>query len=52
MLSLAELRQDLKEIRYYYEHKELFDTAIGGVGLNDMLMKVERYNLAVQSAPP
>lgn len=52
MLPLKKVREDLKEIRYYYEHKEIFDSAIGGEGLHDVLKKVKRYNLAVQSAPP
>lgn len=52
MLQLKKIREDLKEIRYYYEHKELFNTAIGDAGFHDVLTKVKRYNLAVQSAPP
>ena len=52
MLPLDKIRADLKEIRYYYERKEVFESAIGGIGLNEVLNKVKRYNLAVQSAPP
>ena len=52
MLPLSKIRADLKEIRYYYERKEVFDTAIGGGCFNDVLNKVRRYSHAVQSAPP
>lgn len=52
MLSFEKIRADLKEVRYYYERKEIFDSAIGGIGLNAVLEKVKRYNQAVQSAPP
>lgn len=52
MLPLSKIRADLKEIRYYYERKEVFDHAIGGGCFNDVLNKVRRYSHAVQSAPP
>ena len=52
MLPLAKIRADLKEIRYYYQRKEIFDTAIGGACFNNVLNKVRRYSLAMQSAPP
>lgn len=52
MLSLSKIRADLKEIRYYYERKEVFDSAIGGACFNDVMNKVRRYSYAVQSAPP
>ena len=52
MLPLSKIRADLKEIRYYYERKEVFDSAIGGACFNDVLNKVRRYSHAVQSAPP
>lgn len=47
MLSLEKIRADLKEVRYYYERKEMFDSAIGGIGLNAVLEKVKRYKQAV-----
>lgn len=52
MLTLEKIREDLREIRYYYSRRDVFDTAIRGLGLNEVLDKVRRYNLAVQSAPP
>ncbi len=52
MIPLNKIREDLKEIRYYYARKEIFDSAIGGIGLNAVLDKVKKYNAAVQNAPP
>lgn len=52
MMTLENIRADLKDVRYYYARKEIFDSAIGGLGLNDVVKKVEKYNLAIQSAPP
>ena len=52
MLPLNKIREDLMEIRYYYARKEIFDTAIGGTGFNQVMDTVKKYNTAVQSAPP
>lgn len=52
MLTLEQIREDLKEIRYYYSRKNTFDAAIPTVGTAEILAKVERYNRAVRSAPP
>ena len=52
MLPLSKIRADLKEIRYYYERKEVFDSAIGGTCFNDVINKVRRYSQAIQLAPP
>lgn len=52
MLPLSTIREDLKEIRYYYARQKIFDAAIGGKGLNAVLKKVEKYTEAVKSAPP
>lgn len=52
MIPLKNIREDLKDIRYYHARKEIFDSVKGGVGLNKVLDKVERYNQAIVSAPP
>ena len=52
MVPLSKIRADLKEIRYYYGRKEVFDAAIGGACFNDVLNKVRQYSYAVQAAPP
>ena len=51
MLSLNKIREDLKEIRYYYSRKEIFDAAFGIVGNNKIFDTVKKYNKAVQNAP-
>jgi len=52
MISLEKIREDLKDIRYYYARTHIFDTAKSNVGLNKILDKVEIYNQAILSAPP
>ena len=52
MVSLDKIRKDLKEIRYYYSRKELFDESTRCVATNGVLEKVRRYNEAIQCAPP
>lgn len=52
MKSLNEIREDLKEIRYYYSRKKMFDEASRLVGANSVMQKVNRYSDAVQGAEP
>lgn len=52
MLPLEQLREDLKEIRYYYARKEIFDSAVRTLGLDEMLAKADKYNQAARQAPP
>jgi hypothetical protein len=51
-MTLAEIRADLKEVRYYYSRKELLDNAFKEVTVNSVLDKVRKYNEAVNTAPP
>ncbi len=51
-ITLKEIREDLKEIRYYYARKEIFDAASGGIGLSSIVAKVNKYNTAIQNATP
>lgn len=52
MLTVSQIRKDLKEIRYYYSRKTSFDGALKIVGSNGILDKVHKYNEAVRYAPP
>ena len=52
MIQLKQIREDLKNIRYYFARKELLDKAIQCSGKSDLLTKIETYNIAMQSAPP
>lgn len=50
-MTFDQVRDDLKEIRYYYSMKELFDLASNTVQPVDLLKKVARYNEAMKTAP-
>ena len=52
MLTFSTIRNDLKDIRYYYYIKEVFDKAEYSVGKTSILEKIKKYNDAVCSAPP
>lgn len=52
MKTLTEIREDLKEIRYYYSRKKMFDEASRLVGASSVMEKVNRYSAAVQGAEP
>ena len=51
-MELAEIREDLKDIRYYYARKDMFEKASASVGENKILDKINRYNSVVRLAPP
>ena len=51
MLNTNQIREDLKEIRYYYSMRELFDSAAITVKPLAILNKVDRYNTAIKAAP-
>lgn len=52
MLTLKKIREDLREVRYYYSRQDLFEDAFKKIVSNAVLEKVERYNEAVKTAPP
>lgn len=52
MVSLNKIREDLKEVRYYYGRKAVMDEAFESISTNTVLDKVFRYNDAVRTAPP
>ncbi len=51
MVTMRQIREDLREIRYYYSKRELLDKASKVILPNSVLEKVERYNQAVANAP-
>lgn len=51
MVTLKQIRDDLKEIRHYYSRKEIFDMGFRVVGTSGIVEKAERYNNAVKYAP-
>lgn len=51
MLKTSQIRADLKEIRYYYKMKKLFDVAEKHVKPEIVINKVERYGTIMKTAP-
>lgn len=47
MVPLDKIRSDLKEIRYYYSRKAMFDECKNIVIGSSIMEKVRRYNEAV-----
>jgi len=52
MLTLSQIRQDLKDIRYYYDRKRMFDQAAKDVGTCAIVNTVNIYNEVIRNAPP
>ena len=52
MFSLEQIREDLRDIRYYYAHKDVFDKNEVNVGVSVVKKKVEKYNAVIVFAPP
>ncbi len=50
-MTLDQIRKDLKDIRYYYARKQIFDAAVVDMRLSQLLASVKRYNQAIQNAP-
>lgn len=51
-MELAKIREDLKNIRYYFARKDMFDRVSISVGENSILEKINTYNSIVRNAPP
>ncbi len=51
-MSEKEIRNDLREIRYFYSRKELFEKSAAAVGTHAIFEKTDRYNTAILQAPP
>lgn len=51
-ISKERIREDLKNIRYYFARKSTFDSAVTIMGENSIVDLVEMYRKAIQSAPP
>ncbi len=52
MISFEQIRDDLRDIRYYYAHRAVFDDNVTNVGANIVKQKVERYNSLIVIASP
>lgn len=52
MKSFSSIREDLKDIRYYYMRKDDFDKAFATTGENIILKKVHQYHEVMKQASP
>ena len=52
MLPVSVIREDLKEIKYYYSRKELFEDSFKHTGTNDIVEKANKYNMLITKASP
>ena len=51
MITIDQIREDLRDIRYYYSMQKLIDSASKTVRPVAVLNKVEQYNAIIQNAP-
>ena len=51
-METAKIREDLKDIRYYYSRKAMFEKASASVGENSILKKINNYNALIRLASP
>ena len=52
MVSLEQIREELKDVRYYYQRKEIFEQNAKTVGMSSIKSKADKYNALVVEAPP
>ena len=52
MLELSKIRADLREIRYYYTRKKIFDETVKIVGASNVAEKALKYNEVIKRASP
>lgn len=52
MITLTTIRNDLKDIRYYYARKQMFDEAMECTGKTEIVEKAQKYNDLIKKAPP
>lgn len=52
MTTISVVRNDLKDIKYYYSRKNLFDKAVAATNGNEIVDKVNTYNEIMKSATP
>lgn len=51
-MTIQQIKQDLKDIQYYYARKNVFDKASIEVGNSTIHELINKYHSAVCSAPP
>jgi len=51
-ITIREIKQDLKDIRYYYSRKKALDEGFRSIGYNEVVKKSEIYNELIKTASP
>ena len=52
-MTLNEIREDLRDIRYYYSRKDYLEGGSKEISLNNKIReKISKYNTAMENAPP
>lgn len=51
-MTIKQIRTELKQVRYYYSRRAVFDKALKEVGNKNISDLIKKYNEAVSTAPP
>lgn len=51
MKTYKEIRNDLREIKYYFARKKAMDASFEDIGENRVIQLIEKYNEIVKKAP-
>lgn len=51
-MTIKQIRTELKQVRYYYSRRAVFDKALKEVGNKRISDLIKKYNEAVSTAPP
>lgn len=51
-MIVEQIRNDLKDIQYYYSNKEIFEMAAKEIGTNYICDLATKYNKVIRNAPP
>ena len=50
-ITIEEIKQDLKDVKYYFAHEALFQKALKDDAVKILIMKVYRYKEIMRGAP-
>ena len=50
-MTIEEIKNDLKNIRYYYSRRNTLDKSLNDIGVTEVLKKIEKYNQLICGAP-
>ena len=50
-MTLNQIREDLKDIKYYYSRRKVFEEGFQSTGRSEVIDKVQDYNEVIRSAP-